>query len=89
MPNIFEVFKRCNKDNVRYLPVHENLLEVINHKDHGTIRISVDPQTAHSMMVVSLGGKPEEAAFVVVVKADEFNKALEELKQEEKLNGRQ
>lgn len=83
MPNIFEVFKRCSKENVRYLPVHENLVEVNNHKTHGTIKITVDPQTAMSMMAASMGGKLEEAAFVVVVKADEFNKALEELKREE------
>lgn len=82
MPNIFEIFNKC-ADSVRYLPVHENLKKVNTYKDHGTIEMAVDPKTAYAMQRFSLTGELDEAAFLVVVSAKDFNKYFAEMKAQE------
>jgi hypothetical protein len=82
MADIRKVLSKC--DIKRFGYIHENLRDVEKKKDYGILKITVDPQTANSMMSYAMGNKLSEAVIMFVVDPDEFNKAFEEVNKEDK-----
>jgi hypothetical protein len=81
MPDIRKILAKCNIKRFGY--VHENLLEADIKNGCGILKITVDPETARNLQIASLNGKLKEGVLLLVVDAQEFNKAFEELKESE------